>query len=72
MKFKKYTHHGKEVWVRKDLQGKHREYCLCFKCKKFKIDNLVLSCYTANLLFKICCDHNIVAAVWECPKFVPV
>lgn len=38
-KFVKYNHHGKEVWVREDLKGTHREHCLCFNCKKLNIEN---------------------------------
>jgi len=53
----KYKHHGVEVSVGKYLKGKHRDYCLCYLCKKFKPEN-------RN------CLHKVTTPVWECKKFI--
>lgn len=39
MTYASYNHHGVDVWVRSDLQGKHREHCLCFRCSRLNIDD---------------------------------
>lgn len=68
-KFIKYEHHGKEVWVREDLKGKHRDMCLCFKCSNFFPENRDKNCSIANELFKKCIEFDLVIPVFECPKF---
>lgn len=55
------------VCVRDDLKGRHKEFCLCYGCKKFhpgRLDN----CEIANDTFVNCIKHNIVTPVWECPE----
>jgi len=69
-KFEQYQHHGKWVWVRKDLKGKHRENCLCFSCQLLDIDNPTKSCPVANHVFSLCVLMDMVLPVWECPFFV--
>jgi hypothetical protein len=69
IKIKKYEHHGKEVFVREDLKGLHREYCLCFKCKKLNMDDANKNCSIAKKVFSMCVDENLVLPVWECPEF---
>ena len=66
-----YCHHNPQnpVWVRKDLQGKHREHCLCWSCGSFTPDNHEGNCEVANVLFAICSAFDIVTPVWECPFF---
>ena len=63
-----YEHHGADVWVRKDLKGKHRDYCLCFSCGRFNPDTED-QCTTANLLFAVCKECDLVTPVFECPFF---
>ena len=64
-----YEHHGNLVWVRADLQGKHREYCLCYDCERFTPENGKNNCTTANLIYALCCECDLVLPVWECPYF---
>jgi hypothetical protein len=71
----KYTHEFKsdgakaEVFVQKDLQGKHKDHCLCYRgCKKFKPGKRG-HCKIARKLFMLCIVHNMVTPVWECPYF---
>ena len=71
LSYERYEHHGKDVAVRSDLKGKHREFCLCFVCDKFKLtgdrrDN----CGIANLLYGFDRLHSVTTPMWECPIFV--
>ena len=68
--YEAYEHHGASVVVRKDLKGKHREYCLCHNCYRFKPDT-AKNCLIAQAVFKNCVEFNIVTPMWECPKFTP-
>lgn len=67
--YEQYSHHGVEVFVRSDLKGKHREFCLCFSCDKFK-PGTPDNCSIANDTFQNCVKHNLTTPVFECPKFV--
>jgi len=64
-----YEHHGKKVWVRADLQGKHRQICLCWKCALFLPGDRKWNCPIANEIYFKCVEHNLVTPVLECPKF---
>ena len=72
MSYVKYEHHGKEVFVRKDLKGKHREHCLCWSCKKLNTQDRAKNCNIANTLYENCKLFNVVTPVWECPFFEEV
>ncbi len=66
-----YVHHGEEVYVRENLIGKHREYCLCYRCRRFKPgadDN----CTKAQQLYQFNVENGMVTPVWECPTFAEV
>ena len=70
MAFEKYEHYDKDVWVRSDLKGKHRDHCLCWVCKRFNPDDREHNCGIANLNYSLCCAFNLVLPVWECPEFL--
>ena len=63
-----YSHHEKEVVVREDLKGKHREFCQCYECDNFNPENREENCPIANDLFDVVVKHNLVTPVWECPE----
>jgi len=66
--YTKYVHHGKVVFVRKDLKGLHQKFCLCYQCARFKPgqpDN----CEIAQAVFGNCVKFGIVTPLWECPVF---
>jgi|Deesub1362A_J573_1020465.scaffolds.fasta_scaffold00107_65 hypothetical protein len=65
----RYKHHGRMVYVDEDLKGKHREYCLCFRCAKFHPEDGVKNCSIANLNYAMDVLLNVVTPVWECPRF---
>lgn len=63
-----YEHHGRTMFVREDLVGKHRDACLCYSCTKFnpgEDDN----CPIAQAVYKNCVEFGIVSPVWECSKY---
>lgn len=68
--YETYSHHGKEVNVKKNLKGKHREYCLCYVCNKFNPEDREKNCPIANEVYDNCVKFNIVTPVWECPDFI--
>jgi hypothetical protein len=65
----KYLHHGKEVFVREDLKGLHREHCLCFRCEKLNTFDHTKNCAIAKTLYSIDILLHITTPVWECPEF---
>lgn len=67
--YEQYEHHGNQVMVRCDLKGKHRDFCLCWKCNKFKVDDPDNKCKTADAVFQNCLKFKIVTPMWECPDF---
>lgn len=66
--FECYNHHGKSVWVRTALRGRHRDHCLCFSCKQF-LPASDKNCPIAQAVYQACIDHHVVTPVWECHKF---
>ena len=64
-----YNHHGRQVAVRADLKGTHREVCLCYRCSKFQPDDNDNNCPTANLIYALCVRTGVVTPIWECPDY---
>ncbi|HDL07141.1 MAG TPA: hypothetical protein ENG35_00170 [Desulfobacteraceae bacterium] len=65
-----YEHHGRKVYVNSKNKGKHREHCLCYKCKKFNPKDRENNCTIANEVYANCVKYNIITPVYECPEFV--
>ena len=63
-----YRHHGKHVSVDSELKGKHRQHCLCYRCKRFHPGSEV-NCAIAALLYNLCKLQNLVTPVYECSSF---
>lgn len=63
----KYIHHGVSVSVDESLKGKHRDHCLCYRCKKFYPDDIKTNCSIARSVFDCCVKFNITTPVYECP-----
>ena len=70
-KFVKYNHHNSDRYVREDLIGKHKEYCLCYSCEKFK-PNTAENCDIAGSLHAFDVRNNVRALIWDCPEFEEV
>lgn len=67
-RYEQYVHHGRRVWVRRTLKGKHRNHCLCYACAHFnpgETDN----CPIASHIYSLCVLQDMVLPVWECPHF---
>jgi len=67
--FESYEHHGRTVTVRKDCKGLHRNFCLCYFCKKFIPGVPEKNCSIANLIYAVCIKCDVVTPVWECPDY---
>jgi hypothetical protein len=63
-----YEHHGRTMAVRQDLQGKHREHCLCYQCGVFS-PGAADNCGIAQALYELDVSYNVVTPVWECAAF---
>ena len=68
-KYVQYNHHGTMVNVRENLKGLHREYCICYDCKKFNVAREE-NCKISNLIFALCVACGVTTPIWECPHFV--
>ena len=66
-----YTHHKRKVWVRDDLKGHHRNFCLCYICKRnpFNREEGEEKCPIADAIYQNCKEFGVVTPVWECPEF---
>ena len=69
-KIVRYEHHENEVAVRKNLKGKHRQYCLCFTCGNFNMKDPEKKCKIADELYQFCVKHGLTTPVWECPYYI--
>jgi hypothetical protein len=63
-----YDHHGTTVWVREDLKGTHRQYCLCWSCANLKPGSAE-NCPIAQKLYELDVEHHLTTPVFECPEF---
>lgn len=64
----KFEHHGKEVFAQKELKGKHRDYCLCWKCGKLK-PGAEDNCKIAALLYRLDILAEVTTPVFYCREF---
>lgn len=65
-KYIRYTRtKARELWVRKDLKGKNKDYMLCVKCK-----NVNIGCYKFAKQKELQKRLNLTMVVWECPNFI--
>jgi len=53
----KYNHHGADVLVKKELKGKHADFCLCYQCKKFHPGDSN-NCPISNDVYQNCVKYN--------------
>ena len=67
--YERYEHHGRTVWVRSDLKGRHREHCLCHSCAKLNTEDWAANCPIASLLYAFCVQTGCTTPVFECPEF---
>jgi len=68
VKIIKYEHFGNEVSVMEDMKGKHKDFCLCYKCSKLKPDEAD-NCKLAQLVYDLCRLSGSTLVMWECKEF---
>ena len=61
---------GQPVWVRDDLQGRQKEYCICWACQKFNPGAADKGCPTILAVLRLAAEKGVVLPVWACPTFV--
>ena len=70
-----YEHHGKMVYVKKKLKGRHKNSCLCYMCEEFTPNDFAgdvsLNCPISQQVYELCVKEDLVLPVWECPSFRP-
>jgi hypothetical protein len=72
-------HHGRMVSADIEFSGRHRDICLCYRCKKFTIPRerkptrleCKFNCGRAAELFEFVVKNGMVCPVLECPDFEP-
>ena len=64
-----YAHNGQAVWARTDLQGKQKEYCICWACGKFNPNASDKGCPIICSVLQLAAEHGAVLPVWACPSF---
>jgi hypothetical protein len=63
-----YKHHGERVSCFENMKGKHKDFCLCWRCQ-FLHPGKDNNCSRAQELFEFDVKNGMVTPVFECPKF---
>jgi len=67
--YESYERNGKRAWVRSDLKGRQKEFCMCWDCGNFKPEAENKGCPIINGVLTMAAAENIVLPVWECGEF---
>ena len=67
--YENYARSGKQAWVRSDLKGRQKEFCMCWDCRTFQPEAADKGCPTILGVLKMAAEKNIVLPVWECGEF---
>ena len=67
--YEQYEKNGQSVWVRQDLKGRQKEFCMCWDCNSFKPEAADKGCLIIRDVLALASQKAIVLPVWECPKF---
>ena len=65
----KAAHNGSTVWVRADLQGRQKEHCICWSCRKFQPDTADKGCPIICSVLQLAVQKGVILPVWACPVF---
>ena len=66
-----YEHHGALVNVQATLQGRHKEFCLCYTCANFH-PNTLDNCLIAQATYEHNVRYSITTPMWECPAYAGI
>ncbi len=58
-----------KTWVRKDLKGRQKEFCMCWDCVKFMPETEHKGCSMIKDVLLLASRNSIVLPVWECAAF---
>ena len=64
------SNNGQPVWVRDDLQGRQKEYCICWACQTFNPGAADKGCPTIFSVLRLAAEKGVILPVWACPTFV--
>ena len=64
-----YAANGRTVWGRADMQGKQKEYCICWACRKFKPEAEDKGCPIIRSVLGLAAETGTILPVWACPEF---
>jgi len=67
--YENYERNNKKAWVRSDLKGKQKEFCMCWDCMKFKPETDDKGCNIIKNVLSMATERNIILPVWECGVF---
>lgn len=67
--YENYERNGKKAWVRADLKGRQKEFCLCWDCRRFNPGLESKGCPIIKMVLDLAAASNIVLPVWECGAF---
>lgn len=67
--YENYEKYSKKAWVRSDLKGKQKEFCMCWDCENFEPETDDKGCDIIKNVLTMATERNIVLPVWECGEF---
>ncbi len=62
--------HGESVFANEEMVGRHRDFCLCWKCQHFTPENRAGNCKIANALYALNLLSEITTPVFYCKEFL--
>ena len=60
---------NEKSWVRSDLKGRQKEFCMCWDCTGFKSETEDKGCGIIREVLQLASARKIVLPVWECARF---
>jgi quinol monooxygenase YgiN len=57
------------LWVRRDIEGLQKSYCMCWKCKHFKPEQDDKGCSVIQRVLQVAAEEAVVLPVWACKSF---
>ncbi|NLG33745.1 MAG: hypothetical protein GX548_00155 [Lentisphaerae bacterium] len=67
--YQPYAVNGRTVWGRADLQGKQKEYCICWACETFRPEAADKGCPIIRSVLALAAETGTILPVWACPAF---
>ena len=59
------------AWSRRDLAGRQKDFCICWKCSRFRPERDDKGCPSIRAVLRLAADSSLVLPVWACPQFIP-